>query len=111
MGLAWIQAPAGTEITSMAKQLVANRRAAPLDAGGAILRWVDRSNLAVDGGLLHLVQPTYVIRVPHAKDTALIIRTTILDGGNGTHADPNDIEMMTLLSDGIVATFRWGRNV
>ncbi|MEU0317239.1 hypothetical protein [Nocardioides sp. NPDC006273] len=107
MALAWIQAPAGSAMTSMAKQLVTDRGAAPLDDRGTILRWVDRVDHAVDGGTVHTVQPTYLIRVPHAPDTALMIRTTILDGGNGEHVGEQDIQTMTLLSDGIVATFRW----
>jgi hypothetical protein len=107
MALAWVEAPAGSAMTSMAKQLVAERGAAPLDDRGTILRWVDRVDHSVDGGTVHTVQPTYLIRVPHAPDTALMIRTTILDGGNGEHAAANDIQAMTLLSDGIVATFRW----
>lgn len=107
MALAWVEAPAGSAMTSMAKQLVTERGAAPLDDRGTILRWIDRVDHAVDGGTVHTVQPTYLIRVPHAPDTALMIRTTILDGGNGEHAAANDIQAMTLLSDGIVATFRW----
>lgn len=107
MALVWVEAPAGSAMTSMAKQLVAERGAAPLDDRGTILRWVDRVDHSVDGGTVHTVQPTYLIRVPRAPDTALMIRTTILDGGNGEHAAANDIQAMTLLSDGIVATFRW----
>ncbi|MGH3352760.1 MAG: hypothetical protein ACRDPS_18990 [Nocardioides sp.] len=107
MALAWLDAPAGSAMTSMARQLITDRGAAPLDDRGTILRWVDRVDQSVDGGTVHTVQPTYLIRVPHAPDTALIIRTTILDGGNGEHSSDQDIASMTLLSDGIVATFRW----
>lgn len=107
MALAWLEAPAGSAMTSMAKQLVNDRGAAPLDDRGTILRWVDRVDHSVDGGTVHTVQPTYLIRVPHAPDTALVIRTTILDGGNGEHAAEHDVQAMTVLSDGIAATFRW----
>jgi hypothetical protein len=108
--LAWLEAPPGTSMVSLAKQLVNGRGAAPLDEAGTILRWVDRADLPVDGGVVHTVQPTYLIRVPHAPDTAVIVRATILDGADGTHLDEEGISAMTLLSDGIVATFRWKRD-
>jgi hypothetical protein len=110
LALAWLEAPPGSSMVSLAKQLVSGRGAAPLDDTGTILRWVDRPDLPVDGGVVHTVQPTYLIRVPHAPDTALIIRTTILDGTEGNHLDEEGISAMTLLSDGIVATFRWKRD-
>ncbi|GGR53594.1 hypothetical protein J2S40_001362 [Nocardioides luteus] len=108
--LAWLEAPAGTSMMSLAKQLVNGRNAAPLDEAGTILRWVDRADLPVEGGVVHTVQPTYLIRVPHAPETALIIRATILDGAEGEHLDEEGVSAMTLLSDGIVATFRWKRD-
>lgn len=110
LALAWLEAPPGTSMTSLAKQLVSGRGAGPLDEGGSILRWMDREDLLVDGGVVHTVQPTYLIRVPHAPETALVIRATILDGAEGNHIDEEGIAAMTLLSDSIVATFRWKRH-
>lgn len=110
LALAWLEAPPGASMVSLAKQLVSGRGAGPLDDAGTILRWVERADLPVDGGVVHTVQPTYLIRVPHAPDTALIIRATILDGAEGNHLDEEGISAMTLLSDGIVATFRWKRD-
>lgn len=110
LALAWLEAPQGTSMVSLAKQLISGRGAAPLDDAGTILRWVERADLPVDGGVVHTVQPTYLIRVPHAPDTALIVRATILDGAEGNHLDEEGISAMTLLSDGIVATFRWKRD-
>ncbi|MFE6509272.1 hypothetical protein ACFVDI_19640 [Nocardioides sp. NPDC057767] len=110
LALAWLEAPPGRSMTSLAKQLVSGRGAGPLDDSGAILRWVDRVDLPVDGGVVHTVQPTYLIRVPHAPETALIIRATILNGAEGNHIDDEGISAMTLLSDSIVGTFRWKRD-
>lgn len=110
LALAWLEAPPGRSMTSLAKQLVSGRGAGPLDDRGAILRWVDRVDLPVDGGVVHTVQPTYLIRVPHAPETALIIRATILNGAEGNHIDDEGISAMTLLSDSIVGTFRWKRD-
>lgn len=110
LALAWVRAPSGTTIMALAGQLVRGRAAARMDAAGGILRWVDQVDLPVDDGVVHTVQPTYLIRVPDTEDTALIIRTTILAGAGKQSIGDEGINAMTLLSDSIVATFRWRRD-
>lgn len=110
MALAWVQAPAGSRIVSLASQLVADRGAAPLDEAGAIFRWIDRVTTPLDDVEVHTVQPTYLIRVPSGADTALIIRATILDGVAEQRLGDEQLAGMTALSDGIVSTFRWRRD-
>jgi hypothetical protein len=110
ISLAWLESPAGVRITTLARDLVERRDAAPMDSQNAILRWVDREVEQIDGTRVHTVHPSYLIRVPGAVDRALLIRATILGGAESARLDEELISTMILLSDGIVATFRWRRD-
>lgn len=102
-----LDAPGGREIVALGTHLMSTRAAAPLDDAGAILRWSDTTQVAVDGSNVGVDRVSYLLPVPGDTKRGLLFQATILRTANGVVVDDAMRTGLAGLCDAIVATVRW----
>ncbi len=102
-----LRAEQGTTLDPVVADAFRRRGAEMLDEDGRIVRWAEDVVGEQEMAGLSAHQITYLIPVPGAgRRTALTLTTTIAHGLSSP-IDVESLDLLTALSDGMIATFIW----
>lgn len=105
----WLIAPAGATASELGANMIERYGAGPLDERGTILKWSAAKTSTIEGAAVRTEGHGYLLRVPDDRKRALVFRSTILQGVEGTDLPKDGLDAMELLCDAIVASVRWRR--